>query len=102
MILQGEIRGFDLGGYHLTVVVISSDRFNRHAAPIVAPIRREGFTDHPPMMIALHEADSYKGVVDISDLGSAPEGSLSEHPLATVIGDTMDRIRQAVKDIVDD
>lgn len=91
-----------MGGYHFTVVVVSSDRFNSFAAPLVAPIVRAGLADHPPMTIALHDADPYKGVVDIRDIGSSQAGALSDEPIAVVIGDTMHRIRQAVIDIIED
>lgn len=100
---QGEVRHLEYGSTVFTVVVISNDSWNSLYPPIVAPIKQRGLPDLPPAFVALNaEADPFKGVVDITDLTSSSGGALADDVLGTVIGATMNRIRQAVTDVVDD
>jgi hypothetical protein len=102
VIRQGEIRTLDFGGAVFTVVIVSGDSFNATAAPLVAPIVQRGLPDLPPVLLQLHDADPYKGVIDIRELASSAGGKLSAEPSGSVIGETMSRIRRAVVAIVED
>jgi mRNA-degrading endonuclease toxin of MazEF toxin-antitoxin module len=97
---QGEIRSFAAGSVVTTVVVISSDAWNEHLPPLIAPVRR-GRVDFPPAVLGMHESDSYGGAVYLRYLGSAATGTLGDEVLGRLSGLTMQRIRAALAEIVE-
>lgn len=100
-IRQGEIRplqtpfGLDAG---IRMIVVSNDDVNESAQPIVVPIVR-GRQDLPPYLIQLAEHDPHAGTVSVAQIGSVPAQYLRE-PIGLVSGSTMERIREAITELV--
>jgi mRNA-degrading endonuclease toxin of MazEF toxin-antitoxin module len=98
---QGEIRawlddtGRDTG---MRVLVVSGDEVNEDIHPIVVPLRR-GRDDYPPYLVSLAEQDPVAGTANVAQLGFELERQLGE-VIGIVTGATMERIRQAIQELI--